>query len=291
MAPYQPWYMLEDKAKLSWSSSLLICDGWNILWLMFWGEECVPHFFTLWEGKPKEFNLFHQSCIQRLSHTFSSGGCRCNTASVFGFWWISVISTDTLPCWAQCTAPTLAPWWLPCVSDTVWCKCLMCTACGSDAAPLFVAVLFAFPGNRVSLNDTVPLSLLLTLSLVSPPSCLSSFISITGPLWLLPPGICCLSWMIPLFRALRPPSASSSCMSLFFSIFFHRALPRHAPPLVNRYGPKSHCTSAVRKNIFQSACLHAAHIAMQLEMWGALQGWNDLKSDTETWLVIFRALD
>lgn len=119
--------------------------------------------------------------------------------------------------------------------------------------------------TKFSPNDTVPLSLLLTLSLVSPPSCRSSFISIIGPLWLLPPGICCLSWMISLFRSLRPPSASSSRVGLF-SILSHLASPSHPPPLVNGYGPKSHCTSAVRKNIFQSACLHAAHIAVQLEI-------------------------
>lgn len=166
----------------------------------------------------------------------------------------------------------------------------MSAARGSDAAPLFVTVLFAFAVNRVSLNDMVPLSLLLTLLLVSPPSCRSSFISITGPLWLLPPGICCLSCMIPLFHLLRPWSASSSCRSLFL-YFVSPCSPSHAPPLVNRYGQKSHCTSTVRKNIFQSACLHAAHIAMQLEIWRALQGWNKLKPDTETWLVIFRALD
>lgn len=146
--------------------------------------------------------------------------------------------------------------------------------------------------TKFCLNDTVPLSLLLTLLLVSPPppSCRSSFISIIGSLWLLPPGICCLSWTISLFRSLHPPSASSSCVSLF-SILSHCASPSHLPPLVNRYGPKSHCTSAVRKNIFQSACLHAAHIAMQLEIWGALHGWKKWKSDSETWLVIFRALD
>lgn len=194
---------------------------------MFLGEWDVPHLFTLSEENP-ESSI--SSCIKRLSHTFSSGGCRGHAAGILGFWWICVISTDVLPCRAQCTAPTPTPWWLPCVSDTVWCKCLMSAARGSDVAPLFVTVLFAFAVNRVSLNDMVPLSLLLTLSLVSPPSCRSSFVSITGPLWLLPPGICCLSCMIPLFRLLRPWSASSSCRSLFL-FFVSPCSPLSCPSL------------------------------------------------------------
>lgn len=153
---------------------------------------------------------------------------------------------------------------------------------------LFFSLLLA---TTFSLNDTVPLSLLLTLSLVSPPSCRSLFISIIGPLWLLPPGICCLSWMISLFRSLTIHRLLLPPAWAFFYISSKRALPSHPSPLVNRYGPKSHCTSAVRKNIFQSACLHAAHIAMHLEIWGALQGWKKLNSDAETWLVIFRVLD
>lgn len=102
--------------------------------------------------------------------------------------------------------------------------------------------------------------------------------SVASPVWF--PSFAFYVHALPL-----PPAGA------FFSILSHCAPPSHAPPLVNRYGQKSHCTSAVRKNIFQSACLHAAHIAMQLEIWRALQGWNKLKSDTETWLVIFRALD
>lgn len=78
-----------------------------------------------------------------------------------------------------------------------------------------------------------------------------------------------------------PPSLSQShSLSLFFQLllspppsvsFSHSASSCHplsSPPLVNGYELKSHCLSAARDHIFQSACLHTAHIVMLLVIWG-----------------------
>lgn len=152
-------------------------------------------------------------------------------------------------------------------------KSLMTTARGLEATPIFVAVLFASRGvgvcsERHRAAVTSPLRTLLLCRLFSPLSCHSPLISIILPLSLVPPGICCLPTMFPSLSCSHSlvffslPVSPSLCVSFSHSVSSFLLLL--SPPLVNRYEPKSHCMPAARENIFQSACLHTAHIVMQL---------------------------
>lgn len=119
--------------------------------------------------------------------------------------------------------------------------------------------------------------------------------SVTSASWRLSHPLRCflsLSLSLPssLFVSLsrrRLSVSPSFSVSLFSSpVLSHAVILSYPHPLVNRYEPKSHCVSAAREHIFQSACLHTAHIVMRRVICGALKGGNDSKLDTETWLLI-----
>lgn len=146
------------------------------------------------------------------------------------------------------------------------------------------------PATKFSLNDTVPLSLLLT----HPPKLSLSIhlhhcsLSLSLHLAL---GICCRSWMISPFPSLCPPSVSFSCVSLFFSILSHHATPFLSPPLVIDMS-QSHIAHQLWERTFFNQRVYTRR-TLHRSLWfeGALQGGNKLKSDIETWLVIFGVWD
>lgn len=133
---------------------------------------------------------------------------------------------------ASCSALNLVPWRSLCLWRC-WCKCLMTTAHGSEADPLFVTVLLAFAGNQVfsewhcasvtsphTLSGRLPPPQAVALhSSPSLPLSRSVFLeSVASPGW------------FPPFSVSLPTACLSHVSLFFFSILSHHATPSYPLP-------------------------------------------------------------